>query len=529
VLVPEISLTPQTAGRFTARFGDLGPGGVAVLHSGLTASQRHKQWMLAGKDGGARVVVGARSAVFAPLESLGLIVVDEEHAGDYKQDQLPRYHGRDVAIKRAQIEGCPALLGSATPSLESWANVNTAITTHHSGGARHQGKYKLWELTERVGGGKLPPVEVVDLSDERRLLRRVHPGRDPWADLVGPTLERAMHETFAAGGQALLLLNRRGYSAYIACPDTQCGYRLMCDDCDALMVHHAWMPGGMRPGAPREVVRCHHCQAQKLLPPACPVCGKKLIRLGMGTQRLEDEIAEKFPEIAERSLRVDGDTTQSAKEWFGVLSRFAKGELKLLLGTQMISKGLDFPNVRLVGVVNADTAMNLADFRASERTFQLVSQVAGRAGRGVHGGRVVVQTMDPNSPAIRLAAIHDYVTFANAELAIRRRAGLPPATRMARIVLRDKDITKARAAARQLHEATKREIESRGWNGTGGVRLWVPMPAPIARIAGFHRMVIELVSARRAALQEVLAAVRSKGWLKSDAHTAVDVDPVALA
>ncbi|MFN7021017.1 MAG: primosomal protein N' [Phycisphaerales bacterium] len=511
VLVPEISLTPQTAGRFTARFRAFGPGSVAVLHSGLTPSQRHKQWTLAGREGGARVVVGARSAVFAPLESLGIIVVDEEHAGDYKQDQLPRYHGRDVAIKRAQLEGCPVVLGSATPSLESWAN-----STHH------RGKYRLWELTERVGGGRLPRVEVADLADERRALRLVHPRRDPWSDLVGPTLERAMHETFAAGGQALLLLNRRGYSAYIACPDTACGYRLTCDECDVMMVHHAWMPDGARPR--REVVRCHHCHAQKLMPAVCPVCGRKLIRLGMGTQRLEEEIEAKFPEVSGAVLRADGDTMQSAKDWFAALSRFARKELRLLLGTQMIAKGLDFPNVRLVGVVNADSAMALADFRAGERTFQLVSQVAGRAGRGAEPGRVIVQTMDTNSPAIRYAAAHDYVGFADLELGFRRKAGLPPITRMARIVLRDRDIGKAQAAAKNLRSAIDRDVAAK----SAPISVSGPMPAPIARIAGHHRLVIELVATSRAALQAVLAEVRCKGWLKSDAHTAVDIDPVSL-
>jgi len=536
VLVPEISLTPQTAGRFTARFRALGPNAVAVLHSGLTASQRHKQWMRAGNhQGGARVVVGARSAVFAPLEHVKLIVVDEEHAGDYKQDQLPRYHGRDVAIKRGQIEGCPVVLGSATPSLESWANTRQSASLPPS-----SAKYKLWELTERVGGGVLPPVEVVDLSEERRLMRKLRPDRDPWADLIGPRLEGAMHETFSAGGQALILLNRRGYSAYIACPDTICGYRLTCDDCDVLMVHHRWISGGgggsgdepVRPR--REVVRCHHCLAQKLMPDGCPVCGKRLIRLGMGTQRLEEEVCEKFPELTSSPptppsfLRVDGDTTASAREWFSVLSRFAHGELRLLLGTQMIAKGLDFPNVRLVGVINADSAMNLADFRATERTFQLVSQVAGRAGRGLHHGRVIVQTMDPASPAIRFAAKHDYLGFAEAELLIRQNAGLPPITRMARIVLRDQDLAKATLAAERLRAIIDAECALLAPNLRNAIRIVGPMPAPIARIATFHRLTIELTATRRTLLQDLLASIRAKGWIKSDAHTAVDIDPVAL-
>jgi primosomal protein N' (replication factor Y) len=290
----------------------------------------------------------------------------------------------------------------------------------------------------------------------------------------------------------------------------------------------------------RAVVRCHHCLAQVLMPERCPVCDKKLIRLGMGTQRLEEELTEKFPELrglVEREdegddagpasmARVDGDTTRSGREWFDVLSRFARGELTVLLGTQMIAKGLDFPNVRLVGVVNADTALGLPDFRASERTFQLVSQVAGRAGRGVRGGRVVVQTMEPMAPSIRFAAAHDYLGFAEEEMQIRRRAGLPPATRMARVVCRDRDHKKASAATMGLAEALRDEIRQRGWESS--VRIVGPGPAPIARIAGHHRFELMLIGRQRMAIQEVMAAVRARGLLKSDAHTAVDVDPMAM-
>jgi primosomal protein N' (replication factor Y) len=553
MLVPEIALTPQTAGRFTERFGHLGPGAVAVLHSGLTASQRHKQWQMAARGreaGGARVVIGARSAVFAPLPDVGLIVVDEEHAGDYKQDQLPRYHGRDVAIKRAHLEGCPVVLGSATPSLESWVNaagIAPGGTGAKPGEAATTGKYALWELTDRVGGGTLPPVEIVDLADERRLMREVHPKRDPWQDLIGPRLEHALRQTLDAGGQAILLLNRRGYSAYIACSDPKCGYRLQCDECDALMVHHRVLSTPGEAAATvvprRAIVRCHHCLAQILMPERCPVCDKRLIRLGMGTQRLEEELADKFPDLVgavgreedegveasaatETMARVDGDTTKSGREWFDVLSRFARGELRVLMGTQMIAKGLDFPNVRLVGVVNADTALGLPDFRASERTFQLVSQVAGRAGRGALGGLVVVQTMEPGAPSIQFAAAHDYLGFAEAEMKIRRLAGLPPATRMARVVCRDRDHTKASGAATRLAEVLKAEIRDRGWEAA--LRIIGPGPAPIARIAGHHRFELLLIGKQRMAIQEVMAAARARGLLKSDAHTAVDVDPMAL-
>lgn len=537
VLVPEISLTPQTAARFTERFRSLGIGRIAVLHSGLTASQRHKQWQLASKlsaDGGARVVVGARSAVFAPIENVGVIVVDEEHASDYKQDQLPRYHGRDVAIKRGQIEGCPVILGSATPSLESWANAG-------EGGAAPAGspapKYTLWELPERVGGARMPTVQVVDLRQERRESHRQPGSRGGRDELIGPTLEAALHKTLAAGGQAILLLNRRGYATYITCSDTRCEYVLSCDDCDALMIHHRVLGGGTHGWVmpSRAVVRCHHCLASKLLPSECPLCNKPLVRLGMGTQKLEEELTQKFPELATeppglpKFARVDGDTTRSAREWFDTLQKFASCELRLLVGTQMIAKGLDFPNVRLVGVVNADTGLSLPDFRASERTFQLIAQVAGRAGRGAHAGHVVVQSFEPNVPAIRHAVKHDYVGFAAQEMLSRRRAGLPPAARMARIVIRDLQLADAEAEAKALAEEIRSQAAARGWGEW--VRVLGPMPAPISRIARFHRFAVEIVTpikGGRGMLQEVLAAARAKGLVKSDAKTAIDVDPISL-
>ncbi len=254
-------------------------------------------------------------------------------------------------------------------------------------------KYALWELTERVGGGKLPHVELVDLAEERRIRQQTTGKRDAHLHLIGPTLERAIRDTLTAGGQILLLLNRRGYASYIACPDSTCGWVMTCDDCDVKMVQHRVIAGHT---PTKGVVRCHHCLAQKLLPEKCPVCEKRVITLGLGTQGVEQELTKKFAsQLDETTLvRVDGDTMSSAKDYFSMLARFASGEIKMLVGTQMIAKGLDFPNVRLVGVINADTALSLPDFRASERTFQLVSQVAGRAGRGTIPGRVIVQSFD---------------------------------------------------------------------------------------------------------------------------------------
>lgn len=509
MLVPEISLTPQTAGRFLDRFAPGNPGAVAVLHSGLTAAERHRQWALAASDH-AKVVVGARSAVFAPLRNVGVIVVDEEHATDYKQDQLPRYNGRDVAIKRGQIEGCPVLLGSATPSLESWANAKA-------------GRYTLWELTQRVGGGTLPRVEVVDLAEERRLQAQQSPTDGPrrFFQAVGSKLSAALMETLEQNGQAILLLNRRGYSSYICCPDPQCGWVMKCDHCDASMVVHK-LP---QAGPSGTVLRCHHCLAEQIVPRKCPVCSRTVMTLGVGTQKLEEELARNFPRWlapGQTLIRVDGDTMKSAADYFDVLARFARGEVKVILGTQMIAKGLDYPNVRLVGVINADTGLTLPDFRSSERTFQLVSQVAGRTGRGEKPGLVIVQTVNPGEPAIVHAAAHDYPVFAEEELKLRKASRLPPVTRMARIVVRDEDFGAAQRHATELAELLNRAR-------TRDVLLLGPGPAPISRIAGFFRFSIEIIAPTAQELHAALAKVRAAGMLKSDASTAVDVDPVALA
>jgi primosomal protein N' (replication factor Y) len=310
-------------------------------------------------------------------------VVDEEHDSSYKQDQLPRYHARDVAIKRAQIEGCRVVLGSATPALESWHN---AV----------QGRFKLWTLDERVGGGRMPRVAIVDMAKERIAMRRER-GKASEADAIGPTLGAALGRALDAGGQAILLLNRRGFASVVVSSDKTSGWKLECERCDATMVVHR---GTVREQGGRRYVRCHHCGDERMIPKACPITGKALIELGTGTQRVEEELERRFG--ASHGLvrgagfeRVDADTMKRAADYFEVLGRFGRGELRVLLGTQMIAKGLDFPNVSLVGVLSADTALSLPDFRAEERTFQLVAQVAGRAGRGARAGEVVVQTYNP--------------------------------------------------------------------------------------------------------------------------------------
>lgn len=504
VLVPEISLTPQTSGRFGARFAR---HGVAVLHSGLTPAQRHAEWERAA-SGDARVIVGARSAVFAPVRDLGIIVVDEEHDGSYKQDQLPRYHARDVAIKRGQLAGCPVVLGSATPALETYSNA-----------VGPEARFKLWELPRRVGGGELPKVEIVDLAEERRSRARLDPSSWSRQHAIGPRLEAALGRTLDEGGQAILLLNRRGFANHLCCPDSKCGFVLTCDQCDAAMVFHK-----DRRIARGGDVACHHCLSRMLLPNACPTCGKQLNLFGVGTQRLEEELQRLFQSrgLDERSLqRADSDTMQTARDYFDALDRFARGDVRVLLGTQMIAKGLDFPNVRLVGVVSADTALNLPDFRASERTFQLVSQVAGRAGRGSQPGLVIVQTMEPANGAIILAAAHDYKRFAASELQYRARAGLPPSTRMARVVCRDADLAACEARAGEIASALRRlagdEAVVRG-----------PAPCPIARTHGEHRISVEITARAAGIVQRALTGARNESLLVSDARTAIDVDPVSL-
>jgi primosomal protein N' (replication factor Y) len=495
LLVPEISLTPQTAGRVLDRF----PGErVAILHSALTAAQRNQQWTLVA-EGKARVVVGARSAVFAPIPdgALGLMLVDEEHDHSYKQDQAPRYHGRDLAIRRAQMAGCPIVLGSATPSLESWFN---AVERHTS---------TLHRLPTRAPGLITPKVEIVDFSQDVRRFRdrRVH--------LLGERLAESLARVVSEDGQAILLLNRRGYANWISC-SARCGWIMRCEHCDAGMVCHE--------GPRARFVRCHHCLTEQRLPDKCPDCAARVTVFGLGTQKVEEELSRVHPALAVPGavLRVDGDTMRSNRDLHDALGRFATGEVRVLVGTQMIAKGLDFPNVRLVGVVNADTALNLPDFRASERTFQLVNQVAGRCGRGSSGGRAIVQTFQPDAAAIRLAAAHDFEGFARQELETRKRFGLPPFKRMARVVVRHESETMARSIAQRIHDAIMALPETAECSVRG------PHPCPVTRVADRFRMQVEMLAPDAAALQRMVTAARNAGAFPGGEVAAVDVDPVAL-
>jgi primosomal protein N' (replication factor Y) len=504
VLVPEIALTPQTAGRLVSRF----PGHrVAILHSGLTASQRNHMWSRVA-TGEAEIILGARSAIFAPVPdgTLGIVIVDEEHDGSYKADQAPRYHGRDVAIRRAQLARCPIVLGSATPSLESWSN------------ATQRGVSTLHRLPERAPGLNVPKVQIVDFNEERKRFR------DRRVQVIGPTMREALEATLRAGGQAVILLNRRGYANYIACADPKCEWILGCDQCDAGMICHRdrYQTEDGAVGL-REYTRCHHCESEVRLPKTCPSCGKRVTVFGLGTQRAEEELVRLFPSLIEGQtmLRVDADAMQGEADFRHALERFASGEVKVLLGTQMIAKGLDFPNVRLVGVISADTALHLPDFRAAERTFQLVSQVAGRCGRGAAAGKAIVQTFQPRAAPIVLAARHAFEEFAEQELEQRSRFGLPPSRRMARLVVRDAGESTCVGLARQL-------VDDIRPHEMPGIEIRDPTPCPIARIAGRYRQQIELYGDSAATLTKFLTVIRNAGCLPLGEVVAVDVDPIAL-
>ena len=549
VLVPEIALTPQTVRRFTARFPR-----VAVLHSGLSSTHRHRFWQQIAQ-GLADVVVGARSAVFAPVPNLGMIVVDEEHEASYKQDTAPRYHGRDVAVMRGKIENVPVLLGSATPSLETYwrvASVGSAladgivsqrkapgspespsahefvsqptalrspeIPSAKADPTKSPQSYHLLTLPKRVRGLSMPHVELVDMKLESRLGRSgIH--------LLSQRLEHLLRTTLETGHQAIILLNRRGYSNFVYC--SSCQEPVHCKYCDTTMTYHRSAGVQARGGSNAQSLHtgqlhCHYCLAVQPLPEFCPDCKKKLSLFGLGTQRVEEELARKFPDL--KFARVDSDTMHSAKDYETILSRFAGREIQVMLGTQMIAKGLDYPNVTLVGVISGDTALSLPDFRAAERTFQLITQVAGRAGRGDSPGRVVLQTFLPDDPTIKAAIRQDFVGFAKTELAHRRSTHLPPYGRLVRIVLRDQELPKLHRRSEELAGQLSGAIATLG----GKVLLKGPMPCPISRIAGFFRHQIVLHAPRADALQNLLAAVREEGHLAKSDRIAVDVDPVSL-
>jgi len=478
VLVPEISLTPQTIRRFRRRFDK-----VAVLHSHLSDADRHYYWQSI-VSGEVQVVVGARSAIFAPTRRLGLIVVDEEHESTFKQETTPRYHARDVAVKRAQMEGIPVLLGSATPSLESWRNAE-------------RGRYTRLAMPNRVGGRPMPGVQILDLRNEKL----------PVGGLSEP-LRQAMIAALDQGGQVILLLNRRGFHTFVICP--RCGHVVKCHACDVAATYHK----------SRHVLVCHTCDAERSCPSACPHCQVGRLHYGgIGTERLEREIQTAFPNVVSR--RMDSDTMRSPGSHEKVLMAFKKGEVQILLGTQMIAKGLDFPNVTLVGVVNADTALHLPDFRASERTFQLIAQVAGRTGRGDRPGRVLVQTYSPDHPAIRSAARHDYLEFVQGELPEREKFGVPPFGRLVRLIARGRNETAVCAYLNEVAADCRAAADP-------SVRILGPAPAPILKIRNLYRFHFQLRCPNSRPLQILTSSVPPRHPPPHGIELAIDVDPITM-
>jgi len=492
VLVPEISLTPQTVERFKARFssGKLQTL-VAVLHSHLSAGERHDEWHKI-RQGRARIVIGARSAIFAPVEPLGLIIVDEEHEHTYKQEEAPRYHARDVAIMRGQMENAVVVLGSATPSMESFYNCK-------------KGKFTLLELPERVDNQKMPYVRVVDMRQAMR------DGKGP--PLFSPQLKEAITQRLERGEQTILFLNRRGYSTSLLCP--KCGYVANCPNCSVSLTYHRT----------EQKLSCHICGHNEKVPAVCPEpkCKNPAIRFaGTGTQKVEEVLAKLFPKA--RVKRMDADTMKRKDDYRHVLGDFRAGKIDILVGTQMIAKGLHFPNVTLVGIIYADSALHQPDFRAGERTFQLLTQVAGRAGRGDVEGEVFVQAFTPFHPAIQYARRHDFVGFYEQEIEFREQLKYPPASRVALLTLKGRNEEKVKFSADHLKRELEKQLKS-----LKDLIIAGPAPAPLLRAENYYRYQIMLRTRAMSALSRELAQIIQSLPLPEDVSLAVDIDPVSLS
>jgi primosomal protein N' (replication factor Y) len=487
ILVPEIALTlwigRQCRAWFGARFE-----GVAVLHSALSDVERAREWWRV-RNGEARVVVGTRSAIFAPLENLGLIIVDEEQESSYKQEETPRYHGRDVAIVRAKMENAAALLGSATPSLETY---------HHA----RSGKYELLTLAGRVESRPLASVEIVDLRDDFSKTHQTSP--------INAALHDGIAECLAQKTQALVLINRRGYSWSVLC--RSCGASVQCENCSISMTHHKQ----------RNRLECHYCGALKPIPKQCPKCQSQYVYFfGEGSEHLEERLRKEFP--GARIARLDRDTARTKRQYQETLGAFAAGALDILVGTQMLAKGHDFQRVTLVGVVSADSSLNLPDFRAAERTFQLLTQVAGRAGRGALPGRVLIQTFYPEHYAIQDAVRQDYPAFYERETQFRRVMAYPPFATLANVIVRHTDLEKAIRWSRQLSAYFSPHDGK-------GLRILGPAAAPLAKLKKEHRFQFLLKSPKRSLLAKVLAGAMTYLERKEIPETAVlvDMDPLSL-
>jgi len=490
VLVPEISLTPQTVERFKSRFAHFQEE-VAVLHSHLSDGERHDEWHKIN-NGAARIVIGARSAVFAPLEGLGLIVVDEEHENSYKQEDAPRYHARDVAVYRAHLEGCAIVLGSATPSMESYHN---AVT----------GKYELVQLQARVDERQMPKIRIVDL--------RLEAGRGPGASILSETLRKAIKERLARKEQSILFLNRRGFSTSLIC--SACGHVCECPNCSVSLTFHR--------GANRLV--CHICGHTAVVPAKCPACKDPRIKYsGSGTEKVEELVGAFFPEAVVK--RLDADSVSRKDSLKEALHAFRTGKIDILVGTQMIAKGLHFPNVTLVGIVNADMSLHLPDFRAGERTFQLLTQVAGRAGRGEVSGEVYVQTYTPFHPAIQFARHHDFPGFWEQEVEFREKTKFPPFWHMVLVTLRSESESHAAFSADTLTRRVREALAAGALPADTVVSN--PAPAPIEKSHGQYRFHLMIRTRRMTRLSKGLHEILEKLTFPEEVLVSVDVDAYQL-
>ena len=485
MLVPEIALTPQTVERFKSRFAAM-QAEVAVLHSHLSEGERHDEWHKINK-GQARIVIGARSAIFAPLENLGLIVVDEEHENSYKQEEAPRYHARDLAVLRGSFEGCAVLLGSATPSLESFHNATT-------------GKYQLLRMALRVDDRKMPYIRIIDMRMES------HGGEAP--SIISEKLRQAIDARLVRKEQSILFLNRRGFSTSLSC--NACGYVAECPNCSVSLTFHR---------AENRIV-CHICGHTAVAPNKCPECKAPGIKFaGFGTERVEEIVTKLFPTATVR--RMDADTMTRKEAYREVLTAFRTGKIDILLGTQMIAKGLHFPNVTLVGIVNADMGLHMPDFRAGERTFQLLTQVAGRAGRGDVEGEVFVQSFTPHHPAIQFARHHNYDGFAEQETEWRQKWDYPPFSKMVLITARSAHQERGSFSLETLHRRLKEVLPPH-------TTLGDPAPAPLEKSHGNYRFHLILRTRSIQKLTRVLNEVLEKLTFPEDATVTVDVDPYQL-
>jgi primosomal protein N' (replication factor Y) (superfamily II helicase) len=487
VLVPEISLTPQTVRRFKARFAAMRDQ-VAVLHSNLSQGERFDEWHRIRK-GLARIVIGARSAVFAPLPDLGLIVVDEEHENTYKQENVPRYHGRDVAVLRAAFEPCSIVLGSATPSLESWHNSQL-------------GKYQLLRLDRRADNQAMPLVRIVDM----RLEKGKHKGGPA---ILSDKLRTALEQRLERGEQAILFLNRRGFARSLQCP--QCGHVCQCPHCSVALTYHRT----------DERLVCHVCGHQAIVPRKCPECRDPAIILqGYGTQKVEEVMAKVLPQA--KIARIDADAMRRKHALRDMLNAFKSHKIDILIGTQMIAKGLHFPNVTLVGILNADLGLHVPDFRAGERTFQLVTQVAGRAGRGDLEGEVIVQTYTPHSPSIQYARKHDFDGFSEQEMEFRRQFAFPPYAHCAVLTSRSTHERRAEFTLQTLHLRLAEDLPP-------GITLGEVLPSPLIRSHGQFRFQITLRSLHARPLTRHVQAVLARTTLPEDVTVVFDMDALSFS